>query len=33
MLLLFIIRMNFGSQNKSHNSQKMSLRSGVEKIR
>jgi hypothetical protein len=32
MLLLLIIKMNFGSQNKSHKRQKMSLRSGVRKI-
>jgi hypothetical protein len=29
MLLFLIIKMNFGSQNKSHKRQKMSLKSGV----
>jgi hypothetical protein len=33
MLLFLIIKMNFRSQNKSHRRQKMSLRSGLEKIR
>jgi hypothetical protein len=32
MLLFLIIKTNFGSQNKSHRSQKMLLRSGLERL-